>query len=258
MSLIYLDTGALGCRRARENSEVAVIVDALRASTTIPVLFHCGLSRLLVVAEVDDAHSLAQMTPGSLLVGERGGQCLPGFDLGNSPLEILEYSSLKGKTAIFTSSNGAQRLTSCLGAEQIFVASLCNLTALQHHLLKLDKEKNLTVVFISAGKYPDEDYTSFEDEATSVLLANSLGWQIAAESVVDYRNWQSAILSEGISAIFQRSAHAKLLYEIGFAADVQFCSRQDTVNTLPTVTSPIFIGNRQVGVELQNSDVSLA
>lgn len=253
MSLIYLESGASGCRRACETAGVAVMVDALRASTTIPMLFQHGLRRLLVVAEVEDARTLAEMMPGTLLVGERGGQRLPGFDLGNSPLEIAQFAELPGKTAIFTSSNGAQRLTACQQAEHIFVASLCNSTALQKCLYHYAQYRNLNVIFISAGKFPDEEYISLEDDASSVFLASSIGWPIASESAAHYQYWQSAIIQEGLSAIFHRSAHAKLLDEIGFADDVEFCSRENTINTLPTVTGPIMLGNRQVGVELRDS-----
>ncbi len=64
--------------------------------------------------------------PGALLIGERGGERLDGFHLGNSPLEIFASPDFAARTAIFTSSNGAQRLTACLHAYRALVGSVSN------------------------------------------------------------------------------------------------------------------------------------
>src|SRR5690242_5515107 len=106
---IYLMRGSEGCLLAVRQHALAIVVDALRASTTLSVMLDQGAERILVVADVEDAFALAAQTPGALLAGERGGQPLPGFDFGNSPLEILSAPRLDGRTVVFTSSNGAQR-----------------------------------------------------------------------------------------------------------------------------------------------------
>ena len=66
----------------------ALVIDVLRASTTMVTAVAHGCLAMLPVAEVDEARRRARSLPGALLAGERGGDPPEGFDLGNSPLEF--------------------------------------------------------------------------------------------------------------------------------------------------------------------------
>src|SRR5437867_11477008 len=88
---------------------VAVVIDVLRASTTIVHALVAGCTAVRPCAEVEEARELAgQMRAGRVLLGgERGGVPLPGFDLGNSPGEYTGQVC-KGKTLVLTKSNGTR------------------------------------------------------------------------------------------------------------------------------------------------------
>ncbi len=126
---VHLMSGEEGCRWAREHKAVAVVVDALRASATITVLLQQGASEVLVVKEVGEAYAYRDTHPDTLLVGERGGLKVDGFDFGNSPAEIRR-ADVQGRPVAFTSTTGAQRLVDCLGASGIVVGTPLNASAL--------------------------------------------------------------------------------------------------------------------------------
>ncbi len=208
---IHLARGSEGCGLAVRLAAVAVVVDALRASTTIPALFERGAGRVLVVARVEDARALAETIPGVLLVGERQEERLPGFDLGNSPLEVLAAPRMDGRTVIFTSSNGAQRLTACRGVDRLFVGTVSNAAAVAAYVRPYAESTGRDVVLISAGKYPDEAQISDEDDAACAYLAARLGLPLAAESQAEFTRWDEAIRREGLESIFRAARHAKRL-----------------------------------------------
>src|SRR5262249_8057046 len=111
---VHLMSGEAGCCWAREQRAVAVGVDALRASATITLLLHRGASEVIVVKEVSEAYAYRCAHPETVLVGERGGLKVMGFDFGNSPTEI-QRADVEGKCVTFTSTTGAQCLVDCLG-----------------------------------------------------------------------------------------------------------------------------------------------
>lgn len=248
---IYIMRGLAGCQFAAREAGIAIVVDALRASTTIAVLLSHGIERILVVARVEDALALGERLPDAVLVGERGGERLPGFHLGNSPLEVLASPRMDGRTAIFTSSNGAQRLIACTGAERVLVGSVSNATAVAEWTRAQAECLQRPVVFIAAGRYPDEEFISPEDEVTSLYLSTRIGLPIAPESRLLAAHWEREMILHGLETIFRNSKHAQRLMEIGYGEDVLFCARPDTVNVLPVVTGPVLLGDAQIGVEVR-------
>lgn len=252
--VIYLSRGRNGCHLAVRHGALAIVVDALRASATITTLFERGVAEVLVVARVEDALALAPTIPDALLVGERGCERLPGFDLGNSPLEVLASPPMEGRTAVFTSSNGAQRLTACAGAACVMVGTLSNVTALAAWTRAYAERTGRSVVIIAAGKFPDETFISPEDEATCAYLATRIGLPIAEDSRETFATWERAMILEGLEAIFRGSRHAQRLMEIGYSEDVLFCARPDTTRAIPVVAGPVLLDGRQVGVRVRLLD----
>jgi len=248
---IYLSRGRGGCARAGELAAIAVVIDALRASTTIAALFTQGIARVSVVAKVEDAFALGKTLPDAVLIGERGGERLPGFQFGNSPLEVLASPRLDGRTAIFTSSNGAQRLTACRHAAHTLVGSVANATQLAAWVRQTAEVEGRPVVLIAAGQYPDEAFISPEDEVTGAYLAARIGLPISAESHAAFRHWEHETILHGLTLVFRASRHAQRLMEIGYGNDVSFCARTDTCPALPMVTGPIQLHGRQIGVEVK-------
>jgi 2-phosphosulfolactate phosphatase len=116
---------------------VAVVVDVLRATTTIIHALAAGCTSVLPVLEIDDARRLATELGGAkvLLGGERGGKPIAGFDLGNSPLEHTPLVS-SGATFVITTTNGTRALHQAAAADRALLGAFVNFSALCEQLLK--------------------------------------------------------------------------------------------------------------------------
>src|SRR5438477_6670544 len=104
---------------------VAVIVDVLRASSTLSYALVNGATRVLPVATPDQARALAAHTPGALLCGERDGKRIEGFALGNSPAEYRP-EIVRGRPLVFASTNGSIALLAAAGARRRLLGSFIN------------------------------------------------------------------------------------------------------------------------------------
>src|SRR5262245_17497942 len=189
---VHLRSGEEGCSWAREREAVAVVVDALRASATIICLLQQGATEVLVVKEVDEAYAYRQEHPHTLLVGERGGLKVDGFDFGNSPTEI-QRADLRGKRIAFTSTTGAQRLVDCLGASVITVGTTINASAVARQVISMALAKNAPIVIIPAGLATDPDIIADEDWLGATVLAAHLGLPIHQASAQPFQQYQQLI-----------------------------------------------------------------
>jgi 2-phosphosulfolactate phosphatase len=114
---------------------VAVVIDVLRATTTIVHALAAGCSAVRPCAEVEEARELAGgMRAGRVLLGgERGGRPLPGFDVGNSPRDYTA-KLCKGSTLVLTTTNGTRALLRAAEAERTLVAGFVNYSAVCEQL----------------------------------------------------------------------------------------------------------------------------
>ncbi len=122
-------------RPGRLVGSVAVVVDVLRATTTIVQALASGCTCVRPCAEVDEAKELAgSMRAGRvLLAGERNGVALAGFDLGNSPREFTP-AACKGNVLVLTTTNGTQALLRAAEADRVLVAAFLNYSAVCEQL----------------------------------------------------------------------------------------------------------------------------
>ena len=107
---------------------IAIIIDVLRASTTIVTALEEGAAFVKPVADVDEARRLKHGDFSScLLGGERGGLQIAGFDLGNSPAEYT-HSVVAGRGVVMTTTNGTLAIKRCETAREILAVSYTHLT----------------------------------------------------------------------------------------------------------------------------------
>jgi len=113
----------------RLDGATAVVIDLLRASTTIAAALAAGAQCVIPCLDVEEARRVAaSVGANAVLGGERGGLRIDGFDLGNSPAEYTR-ESVGGRTIVFTTTNGTRALTACGGAERVLLGALVNLSA---------------------------------------------------------------------------------------------------------------------------------
>ena len=109
-----------GARAARGT---AVVIDVFRAFTVEAYLAQNGAAHIIPVGDKAIAYAYKEVHPDAILVGERQGKILPGFDYGNSPSQ-LEHADLTGKTVIHTTSAGTQGIANAIHADEILTGSL--------------------------------------------------------------------------------------------------------------------------------------
>lgn len=134
---VLLTPAELGGELRVRPTDVALVIDVIRATTTLAVLFDRGCARVLVAGDVPGARAFAAAHPGEyLLAGEVGGLPPPGFDFGNSPVEMAA-ADLSGREVIFCTTNGTRALHACAGAGAILAGSLRNAQAVCRAALRL-------------------------------------------------------------------------------------------------------------------------
>ncbi len=217
------------------NDTTIVIIDVVRASTTICTGIHYGLEHIVALADIDETIKLKQQ--GYIIAGERNGNKLEGFDFGNSPLDFTNRSLLDGKKLGITTTNGTRSLkiaeekASKFNNFEILIGTFVNHSAISDYLSKHAKN----VLLVCSGWKAN---LSIEDTVFAGGLASRL---------MQYGNYE--FMSDG-------AAHAMLLYEqaksnlfdfvIDNSArfrgrpnalidDIRFCLRDSIIDTIPVV-----------------------
>ena len=142
---------------ARQARGTAVIIDVFRAFTVEAYLMKNGAETIIPVGDLALAYQYKQENPDVILVGERHGKILPGFDYGNSPSQ-LEHADLTGKTVIHTTSAGTQGIANAKNADEILTGSLVNAKAIAAYLRAKDAaEVSLVCMGLEAVAQTEED-----------------------------------------------------------------------------------------------------
>lgn len=142
---------------AKQAKGVAVIIDVFRAFTVEAYLMANGASKVMPVGLKQIAYDYKEKYPETILVGERHGVKLPGFDYGNSPSEIKNVN-FEGKTIVHTTSAGTQGIANALKASVVLTGSLVNAKAIASYILNNNYNEVSLVCMGLEGKYQtDED-----------------------------------------------------------------------------------------------------
>lgn len=209
---------------------VAVVIDVLRATTTICTALENGADTVVPVLTPEEARQVAADNPERrfLLGGERKAVLIPGFHYGNSPLEYTE-SRVKGRPILFTTTNGTRAIRGAAGADQVYIASFLNAPAIARELERLERN----VAICCAGTH---DQFSLEDTACagailgllsgpgSTLETNDMG-QVAREI---FRRYDGRLAD-----LLHLSEHGQNLLKLGLQEDLLFCAQLGTTTLLP-------------------------
>lgn len=143
--------------KAEEAMGLAVIIDVFRAFTLEPYVINNGASKLIPVGDIEIAKSFKEKDNKCILIGERNGIKLEGFDYGNSPSKIADVD-FTGKTVVHTTSCGTQGIVRAVNAKEIITGSLVNAGAIVEYI----KNKNIKDISLVALSRPGED--PFEED----------------------------------------------------------------------------------------------
>jgi len=136
---------------------LAVVIDVFRAFTVEPYLINNGAKKLIPVSDMQIAYNYKNEDNTCILIGERNGIMLPGFDYGNSPSQI-ENINFSGKTIIHTTSCGTQGIVKSINAKEIITGSLVNAKAIVRYIVQNKIDEISLLALCRPGENPfDED-----------------------------------------------------------------------------------------------------
>lgn len=223
----------------------AVIIDILRASSTIITSLHNGAERVIPCGTPDEAMRVrSQAVPGTVLLGgERGGVRIDGFDLGNSPAEYGP-ETVAGRTVAFTTTNGTKALLAAASAQTILIGAFLNRRAVVELLERQHRPTHL-ICAGTDGVITGEDVL-FAGAVVSELLQlaerNSTAlpfWSLNDCAVIAWNNWTMSLkdpatipLSQ-LELLLRETRGGRNLRDLGYDSDIGLCSRLDCIGTVP-------------------------
>ncbi len=236
----------VGVNPAEVQGRTVVVLDVLRATTTIAVALDHGAKAVLPAASTEEALRLAQNLERDdvVLAGERKSQRIPGFTLGNSPLEYTA-EAVQGKTVVLTTTNGTPALISAQGAREVIAGAAVNFAAVVDRC-RAALAAHGELVILCAGR---ERQFALEDAFAAGRLAKVLipegglrstevndGALAALELARHYgERWLRA---------FRASSHGRELAALGFREDVKMCATENTHPILPLYADRRITGHR--------------
>lgn len=230
---MHLDVFLTQCALTDEDLEgrIAVVIDVLRATTTITSALSAGAHSVQPAADKQAVeHLAAQVEDGNYLrAGERDGVKIDGYDLGNSPLDYTAQT-VAGKTVILTTTNGTRALSKAGAADQIVVASLLN----SNRVARFLHESTQDVVLLCAGRY---NRPALEDSLCAGLIIHHLDRLGLQRKQADAAHMVHAFYQrsrDDLAAAVEPGSSAQRLRSIGHERDLPFCLQQDTLPLLPT------------------------
>ena len=202
-------------------AHVAIVVDVMRATSTIAQALDSGYRRVLCCGEIDDARALGeQLGDNAVVGGEREAVQIAGFDLGASPRDYLEP---RAETAILTTTNGTRTtLAAAANAEHVLLGSLLNLDAVA-----------------AAAREPGEDITvvcAGYQGAFAVDDAYCAGRMV---DLLDGERTDAAVASAAIARAYPTAwegVNARTYGPPGLEDDLRWCTRENTLSVVPRFT----------------------
>ncbi len=211
---------------------LVVIVDVLRASTTVATALGNGAKTVIPVEGADEVIFRSKEFARSqiLLAGEQKMYPIAGFDIGNSP-QAFTPAVVEGKTILITTTNGTRTLLGVQNARDIVIASYVNFSAVLA-LMKVAASSNTDIAIICAG---EEGVFTLEDSACAGRYVRAIPKRAdirtndaAAASVVIEKKY-----GDNIAKVFKESSHGQALESAGFGDDLAAAAQVDSYPVVP-------------------------
>lgn len=204
-----------------------VVIDVIRATSTICQALAAGYQRVFCAAEVEEARALREALGEGVLGGERNAVRIPGFDLGNSPREYVQPA---GETLILSTTNGTRAVVAAAErCERVFIASLLNLAG----VVEAARAAGEDVVVVCAGV---QGTLALDDAFVAGRIVELLGWERtdAAEAAARLVTTWS-----GAEEAFRASKSGRNLMENAseLEPDIPFCARESVLDVVPRLVA---------------------
>lgn len=214
--------------------QVVVVVDILRATSAICTAIAHKIDAIIPVETIEEAKSYYQKN--FIVAGERNGEKLDGFELGNSPFSYMD-EKLKGKKIALTTTNGTQAIKKAYRAELVIIGSFLNLDALAKFL----NNQNHDVLILCAGW---KNKFNLEDTLFAGALADKLISDFNFFTTCDSTRCSRILYEkarENMYTFLEDSSHRERLGKLHLEKDIEFCLQTNIYNAVPVLDKNGFI-----------------
>jgi 2-phosphosulfolactate phosphatase len=200
-----------------------VVIDVLRATSTINTILFSGAKSVMPVETLDECMKLRDQ--GCIIMAERMGKKVEGFDFGNSPTKI-EKSEFEGKDVGIATSNGTKAIVKTKGSHITLIGSFLNLSKIIEYI----NNSNNDVLLVCSGW---KGSTNLEDTlCAGAIVAGLQNFEYDSDTVIIAKKLYEQSKGD-ILSLMQKSSHAKRLSGYDNVKDIEFCSQVDTQEILP-------------------------
>lgn len=209
-----------------------VVIDIIRATSTIASALHHGVKKMIPVETVEEANTWLEK--GYLVAGERDGIKIPHFHFGNSPYEFMG-EDVRGKEIIHTTTNGTRCVLMSRGAKNIVAGSFVNQDAIFDWIRN---ENRNTILFCAGWK----DHYVMDD----ALFAGAVVRELADEfRIIDDSTLSAKLLyryvRENMLRTVKQATHFKRLQRLGIENDIKFCMSNPQFDVVPIFDGTGFV-----------------
>jgi 2-phosphosulfolactate phosphatase len=215
--------------------DVCVVVDVLRATSTIATLLAAGVREVEVVGSVAEAIARREALDAAFACGEVGGLPPEGFDYGNSPAEFAPLS-MAGQRAVLFTSNGTKALLHVADAPAVFSGSLLNAEAVVAAAVDAALGRDTGMIVVCAGTTLGTAF-ALEDFFCAGALVEHAVRRLGTTAELGDGARAAERVYEGFArdarAAFSAAEHGRALIPLGLAADLDFCAHMNTYPVVP-------------------------
>jgi len=233
---VRIETLLLPGQRYDPSRTVCVVVDVLRASSTIVTLMERGATHIVAAPDVQTAAAARGRFPGHLLCGEKDGLPPPGFDYGNSPAQFSRLE-LAGRGVILATSNGTRVIAGLREAPAVLVGCLLNRTAVARAAVALASQGGLDIAVVCSAAYGGSVFVLEDAVAAGAIVDAALAFapRLQASDASTFARAAFRDLRADVAGAVASAYHARELAEAGLAEDVSYCARLDVSYIVPLV-----------------------
>ncbi len=228
-----------------DGATVAIVIDTLRFTSTACVALQAGAKSITVMSQIDAARQHASgCQPPMLLCGERHCTKIPGFDLGNSPLEYTA-SRVANRQLIFSTTNGTVAVEATQNAQTTALGSLLNRAAVVQWLTTQESSAAWIVCAGTDGQIAHEDVLTAGAMLERLLVMLPTTRFINDSALLALEAWRSAQSHDRLLQHLQAARGGRNLIESGFASDVAFVADLDRSPCVPVLQDSVFVPHVQ-------------
>ncbi len=209
-------------------NEIAILIDILRASSTITATLFHEAKEIIPISEVQEAFQSAREN-NAILMGERNCIKINNFDLGNSPVEISK-EKVRDRTVVFTSTNFPKTISLSKKSPLVLIGSFLNLNVITKYAYDFAEKNHFDICFVLAGNSKNSNDEDLAFAGASALFISKY------KDIFPDKNIKKAIdfvSKNGIENCVLNSPHARKLINLGFLQDVKFSVMLDKFNIIP-------------------------